>query len=126
MTVPLHMAAERLAAILARENDRLRATDLTAAVALVPEKRAATENLATALAAASATPPDPTRVILRQVQALGAENQTLLERAMAVQRQVIEIIRGALPKAAAAPRYGALGSLTAERTVTAYALTARA
>jgi hypothetical protein len=43
-----------------------------------------------------------------------------------VQRQIIEVIRGAIPKATSAPRYGASGSLAASRTVTAYALVSRA
>ena len=82
--------ARALAAVLARENAALAALDLPAATALLEAKQAA-------LAAFAATPP-PTFAartlapVLRELQALAAENRALLSRAIAVQSRVIALV----------------------------------
>jgi len=112
MTGSLPHAAAVLADILARENEALTALDLVAAAALLAAKTRATEALASTHArhaAAGRTAPLAFAPALRD---LAAENRRLLERALAVQGQVLDIIAQAVPRASAyAPRYGNAGAL---------------
>lgn len=104
----LTAAAELLADTLAAENAALAALDLPAAAALLEEKRRATQSLL------SAPPVDAAhrraaQQAIERLRGLSEQNRTLLERAIAVQGRVIEIVAGAAVQACAAPRYGAYG-----------------
>ena len=101
------MAAERLAAVLEQENAALRAMDLRRAVALLPEKTAATADL-TASAAAAFGPPGASLVAtVRRLDSLASENRRLLRRAIRVQQRVIGIVVRAAAAAMVQPAYGA-------------------
>ena len=116
------VAATRLVALLARENAALSALDLSEAGRLLPEKRAATEALARASAA---TDKDRGVVIglAGQILTLAADNRVLLERALAVQRRILEIIaRAAQP---AAGGYGAGGTARRPNQMGPIAISAR-
>ncbi|MDE2008120.1 MAG: hypothetical protein KGI51_16230, partial [Rhodospirillales bacterium] len=95
-------AIRRLASVLTRENTMLAALDLEAVGALAEEKAAALADVAAALAAlgpvaaGSAAPGMAGEV--RALAAVAAENKRLLERALAVQGQVIAlVVRAAAP-----------------------------
>lgn len=95
-------AAQRLADVLEQENEALKRLDFAAAVALVPAKEAA-------LTALTKSPDGPmTQSSLgRHVGALAAENQVLLERAIAVQTRVVRIVaRAYAPPPATTPYNG--------------------
>ncbi len=113
--------AEVLAALLEAENAALRAMDAGAVAALVPAKRSAIARLTDAGAG-----PAPDAAVLQRLRDLAAENRALLERAMAVQGRIIELVAAAIRPAMAAPRYGATGTMAASRQVAACALSARA
>jgi hypothetical protein len=103
------MVTQRLAEILDRENDALRAMDLRRAVHLLPEKTAAIAELAAADGAASG-PPDPDLVSMAaRLDGLAHQNRQLLERAIGVQQRVIGIIVRAAASVAVAPNYGLQG-----------------
>ena len=118
-------AARALAAVLARENAALAALDLPAATALLEAKQAA-------LAAFAAAPP-PTFAravlmpVLRELEALTAENRALLARAIAVQSRVIALVAGAgAPAAANGAAYRPRGSRALPPRPAARTLLARA
>jgi len=115
-------AAERLAAVLKRENAALAALDLRGATAMLAEKQAAAAELLAALAGGGAPPPLHARLL----RDLAGENRRRLEHAIAVQGRVIGLIARALRSAAPpAPRYGATGAMAAGRAAPV-ALSARA
>jgi len=115
-------AAERLAAVLARENAALAALDFRRAGTMLAEKQEAAEGLLAALAGGGAPPPLHARLL----RDLAGENRRRLEHAIAVQGRIIGLIARALRSAAPpAPRYGATGALAAART-SPVALSARA
>ena len=102
----LLQVAQRLADVLERENDALRAMDLVRAATLLPEKTAAFAELA-AFGAAKAPGPDPALVAAaRRLDALAVENRDLLRRAIAAQQRVIGIVVRAAAVAVAEPSYG--------------------
>jgi hypothetical protein len=109
MPKPLILVAQRLADVLARENDALRVMDLRRAVTLLPEKTAALADLAAAEGAA----PGPTNpdlgLIATRLDGLAQENRQLLERAIGAQKRVIGIIVRAAASVAVAPNYGGQG-----------------
>ena len=116
MTAALLHAAAALADTLAHENAALARLDLLAATALLPEKRQATENFAAAHARLAANPSsarrEPIAIAAQHLRDLAAENRRLLDRAMAIQARVLEIIAEAAQRASLqAPRYGAAGVL---------------
>ena len=74
--------------------------------------------------ASTSTAPDPARAAA--LRALVAENRALLERAMAAQGRVIELIAAALRPVTAAPGYVATGARAYGQRVTPCALSARA
>jgi hypothetical protein len=109
MPTPLLLIAQRLADVLDRENDALRAMDLRRAVTLLPEKTAAIAELTAADDAASGLP-DPDLVsFAARLDVLAMENRQLLERAIGAQQRVIGIIVHAAASVAVAPNYGVQG-----------------
>jgi hypothetical protein len=116
--------ARALAAVLREENAALAARDLAAATALLARKQAAAD----AFAARPAVPPGTpgAAALAAELRDLAAENRKLLERAMFVQRRVIEIVARAARGHSAAPRYGRRGSQLAEHRAPAFALHAKA
>jgi hypothetical protein len=103
----LIVVAERLAAVLDRENEALRAMDLRRAATLLPEKNAAIADL-TASGKTALAPPDPAAVAaVRRLDRLMSENRRLLERAIAAQQRVIGIVVRAAASTVVEPSYGA-------------------
>lgn len=121
MTPPIApmTAAVRLLAVLEAENDALQKPDVAGVGALLAEKAAATAGLLP-------LPDTPEAAALAQrLQALAGENRRLLERAMAVQSRVVELVaRAAQRTARDAGRYGATG--VAAASTGGYALTTSA
>ena len=92
-------AADALEAVLLAENDALQRHDADAAVALLERKLAATQALST-------TEIDPDQ--LHRLRELAADNRRLLERAIDVQSQIINMVARAA-QATPLTRYGAEG-----------------
>ena len=126
-------AGKRLAEALRAENEALAALDLPRAAGLATAKLRATDAFAAAYAAAAKTGAraeggarrDAAELTTR-LQSLGEENRRLLQRAIAIQSQVIETIAGAALPRAAAPGYGAAGRPAALRQAPALAMATRA
>ena len=110
MSDEMTTAAELLADTLEAENAALAALDLPAAAALLEEKRRAMQSLQ---AACSSDPTHRrgTEQAIERLHRLSDQNRLLLERAIAVQGRVIEIVAGAAVQACAPPRYGAYGPI---------------
>jgi hypothetical protein len=124
MKADLIAAAQRLADVLAQENDALKRMDLVAAVALSQAKQAALEELTKHPAALA--PPLSLQTLGQALAKLANENQLLLERAIAVQTRVVRIVARACAPPPAAARYGSRNSrITSSRTA-ALALSTRA
>jgi hypothetical protein len=126
-------AGQRLAEALRAENEALAALDMPRAAGLADTKIKATDAFAAAHAAAARTgarAEGPTRQavaeLAERLQALGAENRRLLERAIAVQSRVIETIAGAAMPRPGGAGYGASGRRPVPRQSQAMALTTRA
>ncbi len=103
--------ASRLIAVLEQENTALCQVDYVAATALLPEKQAALNQWLGA----------PDRSSAARILTLARENDTLLERAIAVQARIIRIVAGA-----AAPRAGQIEYGTRQpRRPAAFAVSAR-
>ena len=113
MNTRMIAAAVALAHTLTEENEALRALDVTRAVGLLARKRADTEAFASAQAEMRAMTGEH-RALAMQVAArlsdAAAENKRLLERAIAVQGQVIATLLRAIPAALPTARYGARGA----------------
>jgi len=107
----LNEAAERLAAVLARENAALADLDLRRAAGMLAEKQQAAAAFAAAQPEVGAQPLAQVRLLSDLVQ----ENRQRLEHAITVQRRIIGIIARAVRSASAAPRYGATGVTAAGR-----------
>lgn len=114
-------AVELLAGVLERENVALANLDLVRAASFLAEKRAAVETLAGATFAGEAT-----IEAMPRLRDLAAENRRLLERAMAVQGRVIEVIARAGTRTVATAGYRANGGLAAYGRQQPLALSARA
>lgn len=110
MSDEMTTAAELLADTLEAENAALAALDLPAAAALLEEKRRAMQSLHAAHSP-DATHSGGARQAMERLFRLSDQNRMLLERAMAVQGRVIEIVAGAAVQACATPRYGAYGPI---------------
>jgi hypothetical protein len=114
-------AGTLLAETLEMENAALAALDLPRAAGMLGDKQRAIASLA-----AAQTPPasrEAAERLAQRLQALAAENKRLLERAIAAQGRVIEVIARAATASLAPAGYGTA------RTVgrpTALALSARA
>lgn len=122
MMQTLIAAGQQLAQALHAENEALAALDLSRAGQLAGAKIRASDTFAAACAAAAklgaraAAGTAERRTaehLAASLQALGAENRRLLERAIVLQSRVIETIAGAaMPRGGARPgTYGASGGL---------------
>ena len=132
-TQALLHAAAALAAILTEENTALATIDLPRAAQLVPAKRRATDAFTAAHAhlAATGRPDGTARAALAnaatQLRDLAAENRRLLDRALATQSRVLDIIAQAVPRASTqAPRYNPTGALVGRSHALPVAITASA
>ena len=112
-------AAMRLTTVLETENAALRQLDIASVSVSLTEKLAATEAL-------EPLPDTPDAAILAQrLQTLIDENRRLLERAIAVQSRVVEVVaRAAQLTVRDAGRYGATGAPTQNRRAMAIATNA--
>ena len=136
MTQALLHAAATLAAILTAENTALATLDLPRAAQLVPAKRAATDAFTAAHAHLAAnrfsttghpdgTARDMLAIAATQLRDLAAENRRLLDRALATQSRVLDIIAQAVPRASTqAPRYNPTGALIGRSRALPVAITA--
>jgi hypothetical protein len=123
MSQTIIAAAQRLADVLARENEALKRMDFAAAVALVPAKEAALADLTTRPGDGVLAP--PLAALGQQLADLAIENQTLLERAIAVQTRIVRIVaRACAPPGAI--RYGGHGGRHPSSRTAAVALSTRA
>ncbi|MDN3567387.1 hypothetical protein ACFQY5_29060 [Paeniroseomonas aquatica] len=125
-------AGQRLAEALRAENEALAALDLPGAARLATLKMQAADAFAAAFATARKTGArmdGPERQaaaeLTDQLQSLGEENRRLLERAIAIQSQVIETIAGAALPRSGTGSYGAAGRPAAGRQPPALAMTTR-
>lgn len=128
-------AGSRLADTLVAENEALARLDMPGAAALAAPKMRAADAFAAAFAAATKVGARPdgdaqrngAREMAARLEALGAENKRLLQRAISVQSRVIETIAAAALPRAANPVYGAAGRRpAAPRQAPALALAVRA
>lgn len=117
-------AAQRMADVLTQENDALKRMDFSSAVALVPAKEAALADL-TKHKVERVLPP-PLAVLGRRLSGLAAENQALLERAIAVQTRIVRIVARACAPPPAVTPYGRQCGRTPSNRATALALSTRA
>jgi hypothetical protein len=114
-------AAQRLADVLAEENEALKRLDFAAAVALVPAKEVALAELTQPPA-----PPLKRTALEQRLGGLAAENQVLLERAIAVQTRIVRIVARAYAPPAAVTRYNGYGGRSLSACVAALAVSTRA
>jgi hypothetical protein len=105
----LDEAIRQLAKVLSAENAALNAMDFAGAGALLAPKHAAADALAAALRAASSQEASPGQ--LMELGKLADENRRLLNRAMRVQRRVLDLVARAARVGQTASRYGASGKL---------------
>jgi hypothetical protein len=108
MPKPVVMMAQRLADVLDRENDALRAMDLRRAITLLPEKTVAIAELSAVHDAAFDPNPELISMAAR-LDGLAQENRRLLERAIGAQQRVIGIVLRAAASVTVAPNYGMQG-----------------
>ncbi len=116
------VAAQQLADVLARENDALKRLDFVLAAALVPAKDAA---LADFMKLPKTSAPRMA-ALGRRLGGLAAENQILLERAIAVQTRLIRIVARALAPPPALTCYNGYNPRAASNRAAAVALSTRA
>ena len=105
-------AAQRLVDLLQKENEALKRLDFPAAVALVAAKEAALADLTKPPATPMAPAPLAPTPLARRLVALAAENRSLLERAIAVQTRIVQIIARAAVPPPATMRYNGYGGRT--------------
>src|SRR6185437_13028152 len=98
------------------------AFDLSRANAVLAEKQVAANRLAALLQARQAVQPAAAAHLRNLVE----KNRRLLQRAIAVQGQVIALIAGALPRRAGPVRYAACGSPASASAPVPFTLFARA
>ncbi len=110
MTNGLDQAVQRLAQVLLAENTALTAMDFGRAGALLAPKHAAADALAAALRASAPQEADPAS--LAELGNLADENRRLLNRAMRVQRRVLDLVARAARSSQPVSRYGASGGLS--------------
>lgn len=110
MTHDADKAWERLAAVLEAENEALAALDLGRAAGMLAAKEAALAGIGAAGAARSSQPAPCARERLAAIDTLTRDNRRLLERAIATQAKVLELVaeaaRAAMAQTAPSPRYG--------------------
>ena len=117
-------AVKRLADVLAEENEALKRLDYPAAMLLVPAKEAALADLAKQ--PKGLTLPASMAAVGERLGTLAAENQVLLERAIAVQTRIVRIVAQACVPPPAVTRYGGRGGKTPSHRAGALALSTRA
>jgi hypothetical protein len=120
MTMELTEAGTALAETLEAENSALTALDLPRAGAMLARKQRALADLAAARAPSSSH--GAAERMARRLQGLALENKRLLERAIAAQGRVIEVVAHA---AAAVEGRGGYGAERGRRPA-AFALSAKA
>jgi hypothetical protein len=125
MSRDLVAAANCLADVLTQENDALKRLDFAAAVALGAAKEAALAEL-TKQPPIAAPPPPPLIALGKRLGSLAAENQALLERAIAVQTSIVRIVARAGAPPPAVTRYGGQGKRPPSHRTGAMALSTRA
>ncbi|MCQ8241940.1 hypothetical protein [Rhizosaccharibacter radicis] len=114
---------EELLAVLARENQALLRNDLREVSRCLEAKRGACDALAAQggeTADDATTPRD--REVIRALRDAMEENRRLLDRAMATQKRVMEILAEAARQNAPRIGYGSFGG----RGIAAYAINSRA
>jgi hypothetical protein len=107
MTPTLAQAVQAMTKLLTEENQALADMDFSRAGALLAPKHAAADALAAAWRAATQT--DAPQADLIKLGELAEENRRLLNRAMRVQRRVLDLVAKAARSAHAPTRYGAGG-----------------
>ena len=122
MTHALSNAMERLATIVRSENAALAALDFNAALALLGSKHDAIG----AFEAASKGGARPDEADLARLRDAALDNTALLERAIRVQRRVIETVLASLPPQDAPPRYCPNAAMARARRTAPMTLLARA
>ncbi|WP_428488799.1 hypothetical protein [Rhodopila sp.] len=124
MSKDLAESAQRMADLLAAENDALKRLDFAAATALVTAKE---QTLADLAKHQGRSTPSPALAAIGQLVAkLAAENQLLLERSIAVQTRIVRIVARACAPPPSVARYGGHGRSTTPRATAALALSTRA
>jgi len=113
MTASLAYAVQIMSGLLTEENAALNAMDFARAGALLGPKHAAADALAAAWRAAPDN--DTPQNELRQLGELAEQNRKLLNRAMRVQRRVLELVARAARGTQAGTRYGAGGRFATGR-----------
>ena len=106
-THSLEHAVKTLAGLLREENAALEAMDFGRAGAVLAAKHAAADALAAAWRAV--TPAEMPQAELIELGKLAEENRLLLNRALRVQRRVLDLVARAARAAEPATRYGASG-----------------
>jgi hypothetical protein len=113
MTPSLDFAVQSLSRLLVEENAALEAMDFARAGAVLAPKHAAADALAAAWRAAS--PAEIPQAGLVELGRLAEENRRLLNRALRVQRRVLDLVARAARAADPGTRYGAAGQLRTPR-----------
>jgi hypothetical protein len=111
MIPELQAAVRAMAGLLKQENEALLAMDFGRAGSLLAAKHSAADALAAAWRAAAEDIPQDD---LTALGALADENRRLLNRAMRVQRRVLDLVARAARGTQPASRYGAAGQATPE------------
>jgi hypothetical protein len=120
-------AASLLADTLVEENAALAALDLPRAAGMLADKqRAATDFIAAQATPIAAPTREATERLLRRLRSLAADNQALLQRAIAVQGRVIGVIARAVAPAIEPAGYGSQGTQRHAVRPIAFTLSARA
>jgi hypothetical protein len=122
MTLELTDAGTVLAETLEAENSALTALDLPRAGAMLARKQRALADLAAAAARVGTPAHHAADRVARRLQGLALENKRLLERAIAAQGRVIEVVARAAVPAEAPTGYGPARGLRPA----AFALSAKA
>jgi hypothetical protein len=110
MTTALEDAVHAMAKLLTAENKALGDMDFATAGALLAPKHAAADALAAAWRAASVSQ-TPQEALIKLGE-LAEENRRLLNRAMRIQRRVLDLVARAARSSQPAARYGASGRAT--------------
>jgi hypothetical protein len=128
MSNDFQAAAQRLADVLRQENEALRRLDFPSAIALLPPKEAALLNLTKHPGAAvlGHTLPSSLAALAQRIAGFATENKILLERAIAVQTRVVQIVARAAAPPPAQTRYGGHGVRSPSRRAAPVALSTRA
>jgi mevalonate kinase len=107
MTQSLEQAVQAMTKLLIEENQALAEMNFARAGALLAPKHAAADALAAAWRSAADTEAPPADLV--KLGELAEENRRLLNRAMRVQRRVLDLVAKAARNAQTAPRYGSSG-----------------